>query len=153
MDLGSHPKNSVMIPTHRKSELRGGSHANGPESPPDGTRGQWRTANRQGSHRRPRLCRATHTGALKDRSRSAGSDVLEPYDAQVSRTVLRGGEGGNAFPLPDKVPQGVYLSRSSVGQSGMRAHVWQFSPAREQICHGTGDLSSDTLTLGRDCVP
>jgi hypothetical protein len=31
------------------------------------------------------------------------SDLLEPYDAKVSRTVLRGGEGGNASPLPDQL--------------------------------------------------
>ena len=37
-----------------------------------------------------------------DRIRAV-SDLLEPYEAKVSSTVLRGGGGGDTAPLPDTV--------------------------------------------------
>ena len=40
---------------------------------------------------------------MRDRASGSteGNGLLEPYEGQPSRTVLRGGGGGDAAPLPD----------------------------------------------------
>jgi putative PIN family toxin of toxin-antitoxin system len=42
------------------------------------------------------------------------SDLLEPYDAKVSRTVLRGGGDGNVASLPDQPLRFCHALRSAV---------------------------------------
>jgi hypothetical protein len=67
---------------------------------------------------------------------------LERYAGKLARTVLRGrdggntvllpgGEGGNAFPLPDKVPQGTY--RENTPRYGV------------QVSHSVGERLNDPL--------
>jgi hypothetical protein len=40
---------------------------------------------------------------MRDRASGStdGKGLLEPYEGQLSSTVLRGGDGGDAVPLPD----------------------------------------------------
>ncbi len=40
-----------------------------------------------------------------------GNGLLEPCAVKVACTVLRGGMGSNAHPLPEKRDQGRFLSR------------------------------------------
>src|ERR1700733_1402235 len=44
------------------------------------------------------------TRQLKGNGSGVVSDLLEPYEGQPSCTVLRGGSGGDAAPLPDQIP-------------------------------------------------
>jgi len=62
-DLGSHPKNRVTISKQRNSSMRGLYQAKGTERSTDWTRVNGRKVNRQISNLRPRLFRATQTGA------------------------------------------------------------------------------------------
>jgi len=41
------------------------------------------------------------TMVLETRAACSCQRLLEPYDVKVSSTVLRGGKGRNALPLPD----------------------------------------------------
>ena len=43
---------------------------------------------------------------------------LEPCEGKLSRTVLRGGSGGNAAPLPD------YCDRAFIGRKATQKETW-----------------------------
>jgi hypothetical protein len=53
--------------------------------------------------KRPANGPSSDTTALSDRKlgNTDGNGLLEPYDVKMSSTVLRGGRGRNASPLPD----------------------------------------------------
>src|SRR5215467_9715622 len=59
--------------------------------------------------------------SMRDRAsgRTEGNGLLEPYEGQLSRTVLRGGGGGAAAPLPDTRARPIG-SRTSNVQSLVR---------------------------------
>jgi hypothetical protein len=60
---------------------------------------------------------------VKDRLRSRGaSQRLEPCEGKLSRTVLRGGGGGNAAPLPDQVleSKAKFIAQVMTGETDLR---------------------------------
>jgi hypothetical protein len=97
VDRVSHPKDVATVANLRKSWMRAPGSANGPKRPTDWNAVNLRTVQRVVRNLRQRIFRATQGICL-----AAFVACLSRVRGQLARTVLRGGKGREALPLPDK---------------------------------------------------
>jgi hypothetical protein len=72
----------------------------------------------------------------RDPGSTEGNGLLEPYEGQLSSTVLRGGGGGDAAPLPDTEFVKLLKIAANTVHLGLNAHDDQNSAVGS-----TGDLT------------
>ena len=96
VDRVSHPKDVATVANPRRSWRRAPGSANGPRRPTDWNAVNGRAAQRIVRNLRQRIFRATQGSAL-----AAFVACLSRVRGRLARTVLRGGKGREALPLPD----------------------------------------------------